>query len=377
MSENEEVEAAVRSLFAVKDFFVMEDGAKEYSVVYDEKSKQAFRTLYERVKPLGYVPRLFGSKDDAALTVMKSSPVRAPAPRAMVFVALLSAVSIIAAGFFLGTSYAQDFGGSGLFYGVSFVLGVVAVLLTHDLVQRYFARKGGDIETLPYYIPNIPVFLAFPILYFLPTFGAVTFVRSPAFDGDRLFDFYLWGSVAAALVALCVAFAGVPSSIVLSHSQYVAIFGSGSEVFNHGASLLQDLAFDVMTAAGLAPSVPSGAALFLSPLSTAAWVGFLICFFGLMPGALFDGGRMATLVLGERGCRVTTLITAFVLVALDFPNYSVVFLLLFLLAAIRPSNETLDSISGISRSRKLLFVLAMGLLLLCIPVPQTFFTIQI
>ena len=52
-------------------------------------------------------------------------------------------------------------------------------------------------------------------------------------------------------------------------------------------------------------------------------------------------------------------------------------LMIFLLAAIQPSNETLDSISGISRSRKLLFVGAMVLVLLCAPVPQSFLTYPI
>jgi hypothetical protein len=68
------------------------------------------------------------------------------------------------------------------------------------------------------------------------------------------------------------------------------------------------------------------------------------------------------------------MVTAFLLVAIDVPNYWVLFLIIFLLAAIQPSNETLDSVSGISRSRKLLFLVALLLVGLCIPIPQTFLT---
>ena len=94
----------------------------------------------------------------------------------------------------------------------------------------------------------------------------------------------------------------------------------------------------------------------------------------MLPAALFDGGRMATLALGVRGSRITTMVTGFILVAFDVPNYWVVFLMIFLLAAIQPTNETLDSLSDLSRSRKLLFLAAMVLMLLCAPIPQNFLT---
>jgi hypothetical protein len=48
--------------------------------------------------------------------------------------------------------------------------------------------------------------------------------------------------------------------------------------------------------------------------------------------------------------------------------------MIFLLAAIQPTNETLDSLSDLSRSRKLLFLAGMVLMLLCAPIPQNFLT---
>jgi hypothetical protein len=377
LSDNTEVDAIVRSLFKVNDAYAIEGGAGEYSVAYDEGSRAAFRTLYEKVIPLGYTPHISGTKDEASLSVLKTDAVKAARPMASVLLLLLSIVAIVGAGAALGLSYSHYFGGSALSDCASFVVGVVVVLMARELVQRYFARKAGGLSTTRYYLPNIPVFLALPILYFLPTFGALTFVRSPAYDRDSLFDLYFWGSVAAVAVTMVVALVGVSSTIVLTQAQYVSLFGTGVGVLSHPASVLQNLAADVMAALNLAPSVPSGGYAFLSPLSTAAWVGFLLCLFGLMPAALFDGGRLATLILGTRGSRITTLVTAFALVSIDSPNYWVVFLLIFLLAAVQISNETLDSVSGISRSRKVLFILAMVLVFLCFPIPQTFFTFPI
>jgi len=365
----------VRSLFKVKDYFATEDGeGGEYSVVYEERSRAAFKELYRKVQPMGYTPRLFGTRDDASLTVFKTAPEPSPAPRASFFLAMLTIVAILGAGVAVGLLYAQDFGGSDILYGASFVLGIAVILLARDLVQRYFARRAGSPATLHYYLPNIPVFLALPILYFMPTFGSVTFVRSPAYDRDALFDFYFWGAIAAVGVTMAVALAGVPSTIVLTQAQYAA---SGVVALSHAPSTLQNLAGSIMSALNLSPSVPAGGYAISSPLSAAAWVGFLLSLVTLMPAALFDGGRMATLVLGTRGSRITTLFTAFALVAIDPPNYWVIFLVIFLLAAVQPSNDTLDSLSGISLSRKGLFVIAMLIVLLCIPVPQTFFTFSV
>ena len=78
LSEDSEVEAMVRSLFTVKDVFDRGEGSKEYSIVYEDRSKAAFKSLYPRVKPLGFTPRLFGTRDDASLTLVKGRDSGAP-----------------------------------------------------------------------------------------------------------------------------------------------------------------------------------------------------------------------------------------------------------------------------------------------------------
>ncbi len=373
-----DVEPIVRSLFTVKDAFDRGEGSKEYSVVYDAKSKDAFKTLYGKVSRLGFTPRLFGTPDDASLTVIKGQVTVTPQPRTPIFLSLLSILAIIAAGWLLGDIYTQVEGGNPLLIGASFVAGVAVVILSKDLVQRFFVRRRGGVSTIPYYLPNIPFFIALPVLYFLPTFGAITFVRSPTVDRDSLFDCYFFAPMVGIAIALAVALVGATTSISLTHAQYVSIFGSGNlGTLSTNPSLLQSAAISLSGYLNLSPQVPPGGVSIFSPLEVAAWIGFLLCFFTLLPAALFDGGRMATLALGVRGSRATTMLTGFLLVATDVPNYWVIFLMIFLLAAIQPTNETLDSLSTISRSRKLMFLAAMVLVLLCAPVPQNFLTYPI
>jgi membrane-associated protease RseP (regulator of RpoE activity) len=123
--------------------------------------------------------------------------------------------------------------------------------------------------------------------------------------------------------------------------------------------------------------VPAGGTLIFSPVEIAAWLGLLLAFFNLMPAALFDGGRMGRLALGDRGIRATTIVSGLFLLLTDLPDYWVVFLLVFLMAAFPVQGETLDSISGLSNSRKAVFAMMVAVGVLCFPVPQTFATFQL
>lgn len=364
LSSAGEVDSLVRSYFAVKDSFARDDSSTEYSIVYEASSKAAFRSLCARLAPIGYTPHLTGTPENASLLVTPK-PEPPPTARTPIFLLLLSIVAIVATGWAVGIIYNQVDGASVVLTGAAFVLGVTAVLGGRDVSRRLLSRRRGEVSMTQYYLPNIPLFVSLPVLYFLPTFGSITFTRSPSIDRDSLFDFYFVGAVAGVVIASVVALIGAPDAVV-----YVA---ATSGTLSSNPSILQTLALQV-GGNGLTASTPVGDVAVLSPIEIAAWIGFIISFFSLVPAALLDGGRMSTLVLGERGSRITTMVTAFLLVAVDVPNYWVMFLLIFLLAAIQPSNETLDSISGISRSRKILFLVAMGLVLVCIPVPQTFLT---
>lgn len=364
MSSGNEVEPLVRSSFAVKDTYTRDDGSTEYSVVYDSGSRAAFKSLFEKLSPIGFTPHLSGTAENATLLVAPSVKPSTVA-RTPIFLLLISAVAIVATGWGVGIIYNQADGGNVILTGAGFVLGLTAVLVARDLARRVLARRRGGVPLLQYYIPNIPLFVSLPVLYFLPTFGSISFTRSPSLNRDSLFDFYFVGAVAGVVVALSVALIGAQNAVV-----YVASQGA---TLSSNPSVLQTMAL-MLGGNSLTAPTPAGDVALFSPVEIAAWIGFIISFFSLVPAALLDGGRMSTLALGERGSRITTMVTALLMLVIDVPNYWVMFLLIFLLAAIQPSNETLDSVTALSRSRKLLFMVAMVLVFLCIPIPQTFLT---
>jgi hypothetical protein len=379
---NSDVDSAVRSLFSVSDYFVAEEGAAEYSVVYDAKSGENFLKLLESLRGHDYSAQLYGDADRATLVVVKDTPPPPQQPKvrlsAPAFLFLLTVLSLLFTGYVVAVIFPQVApGSSSLEMGTGFVVALVAVIAARYLAQRYAAKRGG-FPFLSYYLPNVPLFIAIPTMYFLPTFGSVSFPGAPPPNRNKLFDFYLIGALLMVVVALAVAFLGAGTSVVLTQSQAAALAaGNQTATIQTNPSLLQSGAISVAQSLGLTGRVPPGGTLIFSPVEIAAWLGLLLAFFNLMPAALFDGGRMARLAIGERGSRITTIATGLFLLATDIPDYLVVFLLVFLMAAFPVQGETLDSISGLSRSRKALFALAIVVGVLCVPIPQTFATIRL
>jgi hypothetical protein len=378
---NTDVDSAVRSLFSVKDYFVAEEGAAEYTVAYDSQSGANFLKLLESLKGPDYSAQLYGDAERATLVVVKNPPppppqlkVRLSAPA---FLFLLTLLSVLVTGYVVAVIFPQVApGSSSLEMGTGFVAALFAVVAARYLAQRYGAKRG-NFSFLSYYLPNIPVFIALPTLYFLPTFGSMSFPGTPPANRNKLFDFYLIGSLAMVAVALAVAFLGAGTSVVLTQSQLAALSsGNQTTTIQTNPSILQSGAISIAQSLGLTSQVPRGGTLIFSPVEIAAWLGLIIAFFNLMPAALFDGGRMARLAIGERGSRLTTIASGLFLLATDIPNYWVIFLLVFLMAAFPVQGETLDSISGLSRSRKAFFALAVVVGVLCVPTPQTFATLR-
>jgi hypothetical protein len=379
---NAEVDSAVRSLFTVKDYFVAEEGAAEYSVVYKPRSGEDFLKLLELLKKADYSAQLYGDPERATLVVVKNPPppkpqqaVRLSAP---IFLFLLTLLSVLVTGYVVAVIYPQIAPGSSVLeMGAGFVASLLAMFAVRYLAKTYAAKRGNFSATL-FYLPNVPLFIAIPTMYFLPTFGSVSFPTSPPANRNRLFDFYLLGSLVMVIVAVAVSLLGANTSAVLDQAQLTALTsGNQTATIQTNPSMMQSGVLSLAQSLGLAGPIPAGGTLIFSPIEIAAWLGFLLAFFNLMPAALFDGGRMARLAIGEKGSRATTMVSGLFLLLVDLPDYWVVFLLVFLMAAFPVQGETLDSISGLSNLRKALFVVAVIVGILCVPVPQSLATFPI
>ncbi|HUH99744.1 MAG TPA: hypothetical protein VLY65_01750, partial [Nitrososphaerales archaeon] len=103
MSEASQVDSLVRASFTVKDSYARDEaGASEYSVVYDQGTRAAFRELCRKLAPLGFTPRLVGTQDDASLIVVPRPETPKSSARTPVFLAAISAISIVATGWGVG-----------------------------------------------------------------------------------------------------------------------------------------------------------------------------------------------------------------------------------------------------------------------------------
>jgi membrane-associated protease RseP (regulator of RpoE activity) len=109
----------------------------------------------------------------------------------------------------------------------------------------------------------------------------------------------------------------------------------------------------------------------------AGWVGFFIIFLNLLPAGLLDGGYMSWSVLGPRGTRIAFLLTIVLLLLIDVPSYWFVAILILITAGGSARIETLDSISEVSPRKKFLFLAAVIIALLCLPIPQTIATLPL
>ena len=364
-------DSIVRAKFAVKDSFQLPDGEVEYRVEYGPESKENFRSLCTELRRKGFSPWLGGTRDDCTLVVRRWQAPRPSASAIPVLTALFTVASVGAFGILEVLIYA-NFAPMIPNYVVLLGYGacVLAILVAHELGHRYVSERRGSAAPVAYLIPGIPGITAF-----LPSLGFVSTQREPAVNRDALFDVTMAGPLVALAVTLVLyvlsSFVSVQSSQPLSGNQALnAYFSVG--LGNPGA--LQ-AAIDSALSPFLAHVAPGY--FRLSPMNDAAAVGFALTFISLMPMSLFDGGFLASTVLGERGIRAATFLSVLALIVIDTPTYWAPALLTLLVAGRQQRIQLLDEVSRPARSKRVLFVLALILALLCLPIPQNLATFSL
>jgi membrane-associated protease RseP (regulator of RpoE activity) len=113
-----------------------------------------------------------------------------------------------------------------------------------------------------------------------------------------------------------------------------------------------------------------GTVLVASPVLFAAWLGFLITFLNLMPAWQLDGGHLARSALGVRWHKILTYVSIAILFALRF--FPMALLVLFF-SMRSPESAPLDDVTPLSAKRKALFFVALGIAVMCAPIPSSLF----
>ena len=229
---------------------------------------------------------------------------------------------------------------------------LIGILGIHEL-GHIIASKWHKLKTSwPYFIPGIPVIG-------IPTFGALIMSRSFMINRDTLFDVGISGPIAGLIVAVIVSTYGAYISPIIPDEQAQPLFSKSDLVEIHPSIIMSG----TLVIAGKAVE---GTEVIMSPVLYAAWLGFLITFLNLLPAWQLDGGHIARATLGRKWHKITTYAGIGTLAIL---GYWIMALFVLSFSMRNPDVRPLDDISPLSNKRKKLFVLVMGLAVLCAPLP--------
>lgn len=176
-------------------------------------------------------------------------------------------------------------------------LGLLLILIAHEVGHWFLARKYQVRLSLPFFIPA----------WQLGSFGGLTRFESLLPNRTALFDIAFAGPATGGLVSLAVLVVG----FLLSHP------GGGFDVpsqFFQGSILVGTLARVVMGSALQEPFVD------VHPLVVVGWLGLVITALNLMPAGQLDGGRIVQAIYGRKIAGWSRLATIIVLGLISLVN---------------------------------------------------------
>ncbi|MER3494019.1 MAG: site-2 protease family protein [Mastigocladus sp. ERB_26_2] len=177
-------------------------------------------------------------------------------------------------------------------------LGILVILLAHEIGHWLLARRHNIRLSWPYFLPAVQI----------GSFGAITRFESLLPNRKVLFDIALAGPAAGGIVSVLMLIAG----LLLSHPG--SMFQLPNQFFQ-GSILVGSLARVVLGSALQSPLVD------VHPLVVIGWLGLVITALNLMPAGQLDGGRIVQAIYGRKTAGRTTFATLILLglVALGNP----------------------------------------------------------
>jgi hypothetical protein len=236
-----------------------------------------------------------------------------------------------------------------------YTISLIGILGIHELGHMLANRKHHVKASWPYFIPGIPSIL--------PTFGALIVLRASMPNRNVVFDVGIAGPIAGLIVTVIVSMYGSSISTLITIEEAEKLFDENLlGPLPYGESVL------MIATLHLTGMVVDNTVLVASPVLFAAWLGFIITFLNLMPAWQLDGGHIARSALGVRPHKILTYVSIAILLILKFYPMA----LLVLIFSIRaPESSPLDDVTPLSRKRKALFFVALGIAVICAPIPNS------
>jgi len=349
----EKLKSSVGRYFPFYEVKVGREGIVFFCKINEERLEEDFESLRIDLSHQGYIPILKNVSGETAIYVVPK-PEKRNTPT-WVNLVLLAATIITTAltGALLVSGKTTMWDTESLMVILRFEnllngfllfsLPLLTILGIHEMGHYYVSKMHGIKTSLPFFIP-VP-----PILNFnIGTFGALISSRDPLSNRKILFDVGIAGPLAGFIVAVPITIYGVMTSTVVPLSSI-----SKGELML-GSSLFFDMIYKTFV------NIPPGYTLSLNPVAFAGWVGLLITSINLIPAGQLDGGHIARAVLGEKQ-KYAGWFSIFILLFTGWWFFAIFIVLLLGTAHPPPLND----ISPIDTKRKILFFVALLILVLC------------
>lgn len=164
--------------------------------------------------------------------------------------------------------------------GLSFTVGLLGILIAHELGHYLAARRLGMRPPPPIFLPGPPPF---------GTLGAIIAVPDEPLPASSHLRIAAAGPIAGMLVAAPLALIGIWMSELRTVEEL------GDDVMYLGTPLL----FKAMEWLKFG-AIEAGTEVYLHPLAFAAWAGFFVTALNLIPLGPLDGGRIAWATFSTR-----------------------------------------------------------------------------
>jgi len=254
-----------------------------------------------------------------------------------------------------------------------FSIAVLSITIVHELGHFLIQRLKKINLSLPYFLP-IPPIPGFMSYFMLGTAGGFIRVIDPVQKRNDLFDLYFFGPIFGLILSIGFLLIG-------SAFPYINNLTDLSTESLERLQLIQQ--FDPVMLIGMfftwftditniAPSFdPTSQALFNHPLTYAGLVGIILNGLNFLPGSILDGGFMFRSLFGERLTRAFSFLSALILM-FNYNTWALGVLTMFIPLNLYQTPITNEAL-GLHWSRYILEALALGIAVICIPIPAFFF----
>jgi membrane-associated protease RseP (regulator of RpoE activity) len=290
---------------------------------------------------------------EAEPAIAAERPYVADRPRRRLKLPLILFLLTCLSTFFTGGAWSEPVGAYDYRYhfnwqdGLAYMLGVMAILLAHEMGHFLQAVRHRVPASLPYFIP-MP-------LSPIGTMGAVIGMQGSRADRRQLFDIGISGPLAGLVVAVPLAWYGVKTAV------------PGEPT---GLDAMDPWLFRLLIER-FRPDVPLDTVFAWNPYYMAAWFGMLITGVNMLPLSELDGGHVAYALFGKRAHTLARAVVLAVVAFIFFQEqygWMLMLALVFLIGIDHP--PTSNDRAELGWARRVIGVASLAIPVLCLaPVP--------